>query len=190
MPKSRSFRFVVPGSPAEVKTRLSARTRLRPLPHQTSVLGSGDLGGRVTRKGFTVSNDDRAVLRRLVAVATGTFVDRGDGTTLVEGVIGMQTWVTWSLRLGALAVPVFALFALFQVFFTGAGLSFLALFAVGMAGMLALAVASTGWQVTNVEGGIDALHARLESALGATHAATETQPEVQRTAPRARAVER
>lgn len=190
MPKSRSFRFVVPGTPDQVAARLRSRTRFRPLPHQSSPFGRGELGGRVSNGSFTVSSDERSVLvRRLTAVASGTLVDRGDGTTLVEGVSGMPSWVTWSLRLGSLAVPVFALFAAFQIFIAGAGLSLLAVFALGMAAMLALAVGSTGWQVTNVESAIDPLIEQLERTLKAqAEAPASPQTERQRD-PRVRATE-
>jgi len=102
MPKSQTFQMVVPGSPEEVARRLKQQTRWRLFPYQASVFGGGTrpLGGRVRRKWFAVSLDERDAMGRMTAVARGTLVQAGPGRTRIEGVAGMPRWVAWDLRLG------------------------------------------------------------------------------------------
>lgn len=167
MPKKVQFDFVVPGEPRQVSERLSTKTRKRLFPHQTSMLGKGELGGRVSEEGFTVSEDPRSFFRTLVPVASGELVDRGDGSTRVRGIAGMPDWVAWSLRVGFLSVPAFALFSIASILLSGGDVSLSASFAGLMAMMLTFAVATIGWQVNKADEGLEPLVDKLRDATGA-----------------------
>ncbi|MCB9678968.1 MAG: hypothetical protein H6737_27955 [Alphaproteobacteria bacterium] len=191
MPKSRTFDFVVPGTPAEVAKRLEAQTRFRPFFHQSSVLGKGGFGGRVSESGFAVSDDPSTMVRRLQAVASGTFEDRGDGTTRVTGTCGMPTWVTWALRLGSLWIPVFAIGGLLAILADGE-VSSAPVFALMTSIFAAIAVLVVGASVNQVEAGVDPLVDRIEESLrsvgGTPESAADTESAAVRRA-RERAME-
>lgn len=168
MPKSTTFEMVVPGSPKEVARRLKQQTRWRPFPYQSSLFGGGrrPLGGRVNRKRFAVSLDERDLLQRTTAVAKATLTPAGAGGTRVKGTAGMLPWVVWYLRFAVL-VMVLAIVAVPLIVLGSAGgtaqavlWALITFLVAGLAGVVAI-----GMNVAHADERVDGVVAEVERVL-------------------------
>lgn len=169
MPKKRDFEWIISDDPTTVTERLRRKTRFRPLPHTTSVLGRGLLGGRVHTDGFVVSTDDRVLWQSMRPVARATVTPTADGRTRVSGTMGLPDGVTWLLRGAMLLVPLVLAFMAYTLVTAGAGAIGAGLFAA----MLVLTVLSVGRQVAHADAGLDELETRLHGALSPPMRSTE-----------------
>ncbi|MDP2310423.1 MAG: hypothetical protein Q8P18_30680 [Pseudomonadota bacterium] len=167
MPKTRAFRFVVDAEPDAVRARLAARSHRRLLPAfgRFTVFASLPLAGSVGKDGqFNLATAQRDFFGLLRPVATGRLT-AGPTGTVVEGVAGMPTWITWYLR------SVYIALALATVVVGGlwaAGLAAgLAAVVPALAIGLLIAAVSIGLHVGNADAKVDAL---VEAVAGAVEA--------------------
>jgi hypothetical protein len=171
MPKQRGFEFVVDGTPAEVADRLKRRTRFRLMPYQSSPLGRGGLGGRVSASGFRVALDPRGLVQMSQAVAVGELVPEGVGHTRVRGVAGLPDWVTWGLRATFPAIGV----AVGAIVVAASGDASIPLWVAGVYGVAATvgSVIGVGWHVANADQQVEPLVDAVRESLGAREAAAQ-----------------
>lgn len=178
MPKTREIELIVDASPLELRERLRGSVRFRLLPYQSSILGTGGLGGRVSPEGFTVSLDDRRVLQSVQAVASGKIEPTATGGSKVTATLGIPPWLTLALRLSLGALP-FYLGMVAWLMLQQSGLAV----ASGFLGVfLAIAVGTVGWMVNRADDSLPELEQRLTRALeGPTQipGQTESQPQEQ-----------
>ncbi|MFZ5480174.1 MAG: hypothetical protein ACOZNI_25650 [Myxococcota bacterium] len=194
MPKSRSFRVVVAASPEVVRARLREATVLRLFPSTARflALSKRPLAGRVAGDGgFNVAVNAADLWTRLLPTARGT-VSEGSEGTVVEGVAGLPTWLTWYLR---------AVFVIVAIGTVAAGGAFAAgnaelgpPFVAGLVGLV-LAILAIGVHVSNADANVERLVTAVERAATGGEAppvaeAEAVDAEAATTAPRPRGTER
>lgn len=168
MPRIRTFDLEVPGTPAEVAERLGAQTRWRLLPHTSSVLGRGRLGGRVDVRGFSVSTDPAVRLgrrARMLPVARARFEEAGPGRTRIVGSCSLPPALVWYLRLVWLALPALLAWVLWSA--VSAGTATLPILVGWLVFVLAVATAGIGFNVAESDALVDEVADAVLAAAGA-----------------------
>ena len=147
--------------------RLKAQTRFSLAPYQGSVItfGRAPLKGRVGRRGFTVSLNQRDWLTLLQPTARGRIVQDERGTR-VEVTAGIPPLLLWYLRFAVVFAVPFIVLGVGGAL-AAAGLSWAAVagFSTFLLFMLGMLVFGVGVNMNNVEGQLDALAAQVEAAL-------------------------